>query len=295
MISTESLIALASSFSYPRILTSCYDFDRASVPVRRAVSTSISSFRKKGGLLLVDSGVFEAYWKEDKSWDFDSYRKSLIKIKPEIYFSFDLPPTSRVAKEGYLEETLSMIRASKSAAPHSICAPIVHGSNPRGLLAMFQHLAKSGLKFETVVAVAERDCGSSLGERARTISRIRKFIDGQDNRVLLHVLGCGDPMSMALFVACGADSFDSLDWTESVYDRNGLRARDFFQLELVNCTCRVCKMKFVNPITRTLLHNLLFYQDFVSTLKELVRRDTLRDFLLEYVGRDMMEKSLKMA
>jgi queuine/archaeosine tRNA-ribosyltransferase len=290
-VSPENLIELISSFSYPRILVSCYDIDKMATSVREKALRKLSSLRKNGSFSLIDSGVFEAYWKVDTEWDFQSYKRSLSKIKPEVYFSFDIPPGSVKTKTEYFQSTLRMIEASKSLVPRGTCAPIVHGSNPKELLAMFKHLNDSGLGFEPIVAIAERDCGSSISERARTISRVRGYLDGIADGVLLHILGCGDPISMALFVASGADSFDSLDWTESVLDRDGLRTRNFFQLELVKCNCRICKMKFLSPVTRTLLHNLLFYQDYVLSLKEMVRRNTLGDFLLEYVGRETLRKS----
>ena len=168
--------------------------------------------------------------------------------------------------------------------------PIVHGLTPDHLVSVVRQLLKGEQYVDRTIAVAERDCGQSVIERARTILRIRQLLNDKDETTLLHVLGCGNPISLALFAYCGADTFDSLDWLKLTIDRNELKLADFSHLELLNCTCKVCTKSERDSITKTLLHNLLFYQDFVLRLQSMIARETLWDFLVQYVGSKILDK-----
>jgi len=65
----------------------------------------------------------------------------------------------------------------------------------------------------------------------------------------IHVLGSGDPISIALYTYCGADTFDRLDWSEMVFERNELRIVNLSQLELLRCDCKACaRPRLLHPI-----------------------------------------------
>jgi tRNA-guanine family transglycosylase len=141
--------------------------------------------------------------------------------------------------------------------------------------------------------VPERDCGESIVEKAHTVHEIRKLLDSgeksPDSR-MLHLLGCGDPLSMLLFVYAGASSFDSLDWLKYCADPDQLLLHNFSHLELLNCDCMVCARKDKQYIEKVFLHNLLFYQNYVLRIQELIKENSIGKLLEGYFSKTALDK-----
>jgi tRNA-guanine family transglycosylase len=233
---------------------------------------------------MLDSGVFEGFWKRDRSWDFDKYRRSVLRIDSDFYFSFDVLPDPKSSETRFQRSTLRQAKKSSLISKTSEFIPIVHGRTPQELISVVKSLLIDQPRSLRLVAVPERDCGRSLTERARTVLQIRQILNEKDSSIILHILGCGNPISLALLAYCGADTFDSLNWTRLTIDRNDLKLTDLTHLELLDCDCEICSKGIADPIRRTLLHNLLFYQQFSLKIQAMIRRETLWDFLVEYAG-----------
>ncbi|WP_182212931.1 hypothetical protein [Stenotrophomonas acidaminiphila] len=63
---------------------------------------------------------------------------------------------------------------------------------------------------------------------------LRKALDDNGRYVGLHLLGTGNPISIALYAWAGADSFDGLEWCQTVVDHDTgllfhLSQSDFFR------------------------------------------------------------------
>ena len=239
---------------------------------------------------MLDSGVFESFWRDDRKWTFGEYRRSLPGVDSDFYFGFDYPVSQQMNEKHFAKLTIDNIVRSASLLDRSQFVPIIHGITPNHLASLVRQTVAKHPELCKVLAVSERDCGSTITERARTILRMRQILDREDEHIVLHILGCGDPLSIALFSYCGADMFDSLDWTKFAFDRNELRMVDFSQLELLHCTCKVCSKRMRDPVSTTLLHNLLFYQDFVMRVQTMIKMNTLDDFLIEFVGKTITRR-----
>ena len=109
----------------------------------------------------------------------------------------------------------------------------------------------------------------------------------------LHILGCGNPISMTLFSYAGADSFDSVDWSRWTINPKTLQFADLDHLPLINCQCKICKRKKLDPISRTLLHNLLFYKKFMDNLRSNIAKNNGLEFLDDYLDRKILSKIVK--
>lgn len=287
----DQIVNLLHTISYPRILVSCYDI--FAMKSKRKIRTiqRLSNYRKKGAFVLLDSGVFESYWKVDVRWSFNLYKISIHKIESDFYFSFDVLPNEKRSTKLFLESTYREIRSSSSISNTSECIPILHGTNPKQLISMVEKFVNSFPDISRFIGVAERDCGRSLSERAHTVIKLRQILNKYDSGIGLHILGCGDPLSLAMFAYCGADMFDSLDWSETVIETNELRTHALSHYELLKCQCAACsKSTSQDPITSAFLHNLLFYQDFVINIQNMIRHNTLHDFILQYVGADYLRR-----
>jgi len=282
------LVDLITRNSYPRVLISAYDFTGKSQDVTRNIA-EISEYFRNGSFVMLDSGIFESYRSRDKKWSFDKYVQTVKSVDSDFYCAYDFLPKITSTDDDLLRSTLRMAKKSQEVGIDSRCIPIVHGANPKQLIHVVSRIVGSLTDDTCIIAVPERECGSTVLERARTILQLTNLLGEKTSR-LLHILGCGDPVSMALYAYCGADSFDSLDWTSQVIDRVGLGFRGIAHIDLSSCKCKVCKRPFENQLRRALLHNLLFYQDFVLQLQAMIKRNTLTDFLIEFIGKPSLAK-----
>lgn len=283
----DRLIYLLINYSYPRALISAYDLFHAEESERKKLLTAISTFRNKGFLFL-DSGVYESSWRVDSKWNLESYRNLVSQVECDFYSSFDFLPnkTNEKIDEEFKQRTFGNILASRGVSKKGVFVPILHGLNPNQLISVLTEFVKTHPDLSGVIAIAERDCGMSILEKAKTIVSIRKILDENDSRNLLHLLGCGNPSSMLLFSYCGVDTFDSLDWAEHTLDRNFLKINDFSQLNLLGCDCPICSGAERDYTEKALLHNLLFYQDFVIQIQSLIKNNDISRFLRERIRID---------
>ena len=70
-----------------------------------------------------------------------------------------------------------------------------------------------------IISVPERELGDGLIERVRAMQWIRQELDALPFYQPIHLLGTGNPWSIAALAAAGADSFDGLEWCRVVVDR----------------------------------------------------------------------------
>lgn len=287
----SNLLANVAGSSYPRVLISAYDFSDKADPTFKASMKQLGRFRKKDPWMLLDSGIFESSRLKDEDWSFSRYSKVIKEIQSDLYFAFDAYPQAKMTNTKYAKATMEGISRSEGLESENRCIPVIHGRTPSQLLFVAKSLVRESPKEIKLLAVPERECGSTLLQRAGTIIKLRKMLDSQ-GEVFLHMLGCGNPVSMGLYVYCGADSFDSLDWVEQYVDRSSRGFRDLSHVDVVECACKVCELATRSTwsrIDKALFHNLLFYQDFSLQLQEMVSRNTLRDFLLEFMKGSVLE------
>lgn len=271
---------------YPRVLISAYDLYFLPNKIRDEIYAGIG----KIPFIFLDSGIFEASRKADKRWKIELYTNVMSKIKFDFHSSFDLLPTKSC--RNFVKKTIDGILRSREQCNKAGFVPIVHGS-PNGLLHAIEKLTKNHPDLCNFVAVAERDCGDSVIEQARTVHRIRNLLDSGENcnhSRILHLLGCGDPLSILLFTYAGANSFDSLDWIKRAFDPDRLRLINFSHLDLLNCDCIFCSGQKKDYVERVLMHNLWFYQNFVQQIKTHIEENTLEQQLEKHFSRKLLDK-----
>jgi queuine/archaeosine tRNA-ribosyltransferase len=197
----------------------------------------------------------------------------LAEFPCDMAFSFDEqnPPSS-------IEDHVALIsgrwKADQAVAKNCQFIPIIHGSvtDLPTLCAMVA--AKTGI---SMLAVPERRLGAGILERARTVQAIRSELNILGRYVVLHLLGTGNPISITLYSAMGADSFDGLEWCQTVVDcETGVlyhfSQADFFagQTEWSDAD--------LSFQARTLAHNLEFFSDWMQRLREAINSKQLSKF-----------------
>jgi queuine/archaeosine tRNA-ribosyltransferase len=253
-------------------LVSAYDLFR--IDSAQLASELITTGRSAGGVVLMDSGNYESFWKDARSrWSRAQFHEMLQRYPCDLAFCFDQQePSPEVAEN--VGEVVAGWRADQDAGGSTVLVPIVHGAAailPQTCAAVASQTGAS------MIAVAERRLGDGIFERAKAVSAIRQQLDRLGHRVALHLLGTGNPISIAVYLIMGADSFDGLEWCQTVVDHDSallfhLSQADFFEAQT---TWSESGLSFQ---ARTLAHNLEFYADWMRRLRNAAIHRTLGDF-----------------
>jgi hypothetical protein len=257
-----------------QFLISAYDMACANADTKASFRGLITEALAAGTTVLMDSGNYESYWKGAKaSWDEGAFHSVLAEMPFSFAFGFDEqnPPQDLDAHVGLVVERWNR---DQVAAGNCAVIPIVHAT-PDVLPALCQRVvAATGVP---MIAVPERRLGDGVFERAATVAQIRTALNDIHEYTALHLLGTGNPISIAIYSIFGADSFDGLEWCQTVVDHETsqlfhLSQADFFRGQTHWGT------EDLSFQARTLAHNLQFYQDWVSRLRVALRRGEAIDF-----------------
>ena len=285
----NQLFAFLASREFPRILISSYDFSKLEGEEKKNIVSLISSYTDKGNFLFLDSGGYESFWLRDLTWKFDKYRETVSEINSDFYTSYDYSPNT-IDNVTQFEDAVLSIKKSKGLSKKSKFIPIIHGETPINVVNNLEKFLKLKEDPNQILAIPERDCGILLSQRAKSVLEIRRVLNEYDEKIILHLLGCGHPVSMAVYSYCGADSFDSIDWMRIFINRDTLGIYSHSNSELVNCKCVVCSRNDDDQYKKIFLHNLVFYQDFVLQIQKMIKKNTLKDFLIQIVGLDFIKE-----
>lgn len=241
--------------------------------------------RERGGTVLLDSGNYEKSRNGDASWRFPRFLKSVERTPHDFVLSFDkLNPRGSIDK--VVQGIVSDARRD-AAATGSDIIPIVHlpqKANGDYKIEMAPEIA-FGIAAEfkpLMLAIPERELGSGIFARVATMAAIRAELNKLYRYVPVHILGTGNPTSIALLTASGADSFDGLEWCRFVVDAEKATLHhfhhyDFYEYQAALAESPVTSVAANDPKVhfglRTVLHNLDFYQDWMHKLRVAVRED----------------------
>ncbi|MGF6655356.1 queuine/archaeosine tRNA-ribosyltransferase [Paraburkholderia youngii] len=261
------LSALTSQY-----LVSAYDLFHCGSPA--LAGELIARAQSKGAVVLMDSGNYESFWKEDQAgWKREHFHAMLRAYPVDLAFCFDCqdPPddTSR-----NVDSVVSGWKTDSAAAPDTLLVPIVHASHDALPRACGDVARRTGTG---IIAVAERRLGDGFFQRAATVRAIRRALDATGAFTALHLLGTGNPTSIAIYTAMGADSFDGLEWCQTVVDHDSallfhLSQADFFSDQTAWAESGLSFQ------ARTLAHNLEFFGEWMRRLHAALMEHSLESF-----------------
>lgn len=249
-------------------------FDLAALAQSADAVKLLQASRDAGAVTLMDSGNYESFWKDaQRQWLQPAFHQMLDVFPCDLAFGFDeqQPPADSGEHVALL---VARWREDQVAAGACQVVPIIHaaaGDLP-GLCSAVA--AQTGV---SMLAVAERRLGDGVIDRARAVLAIRNMLNKLDRYVVLHLLGTGNPISIALYSAMGADSFDGLEWCQTVVDHETallyhLSHADFF------ATQTAWSEAGLSFQARTLAHNLEFYASWMQRLQVAIANGTAVDF-----------------
>ena len=267
--SVNCMIDFCAGQGVPQMLVSAYDMWGLDPETAKRLEDYAGR-----DVLLLDSGAFEAHY-AGKKWEFDEYARTVRASPCDIYASLDEMPAWRLADGDALDVARRSAGRSVGVKCTAWCMPVLHGGSGGQLACVASGIAK-GAAGPYMYAVPEREMGGSIAEKIRTTARIRRALSVADPRNVLHVLGCGDPVVMALLAYAGADCFDSVDWSRWAVNPKTFEWACADRLEFMGCGCAACAWDGPATLARMWGHNLLFYEEFTGRLRDTILGD--RDF-----------------
>jgi len=275
-------------------LVSAYDVWKCDgVKQRRTFDRGFRRLCESSTVVVLDSGNYEASRKLDyysaksnpSGWRREHYLDTVTRCAPDLAFHFDkVDPNGRatvVAKQIITDYT-SDERALRGTGI-ALC-PIVHvpaserASQSRAAAAIVREVAEA--LDPPLIAIPERELGEGLRQRFATTKMIRNALNTLGRYYPLHLLGTGNPLSMAALAVAGADLFDGLEWCRTVADyRNGFLFH-FQQFDIVGEAClghvrdeqirAIASNRDVPYATRALAYNIDFFEDWARTMRDLI-------------------------
>ena len=261
----------------PLFLVSAYDIAHCTDDQRPRMDAALARSEERGTVILLDSGNYEGFWKVDKEWQLDSFHKIAGSSHHHLCFCYDdLHPPG--ASESIAEDVVASVLRDQEHALGTV-APIVHGNTallPNAALKTAERL------FPLLLAVPERKLGEGILERARTIRKIREALNALDVYCPLHLLGTGNPLSIIAYALAGADSFDGLEWCQTVVDHKTGKLLHFQQWDLIRHQTERGQCPELPYVQSVLMHNLDFYHGFMTKLREAIHSGDAEAFVQQY-------------
>ncbi|CAE6837589.1 hypothetical protein R69888_06843 [Paraburkholderia haematera] len=289
------------------LLVSAYDMAHESDS--DAIESELSVMQATGSVVLLDSGNYEASRKGDGLWTAEAFHRTLTATPYDIAFCFDqLEPPNDV--DGAAETVIKACERDAKFSGKPIL-PIVHapkddtGRYGVDLLPAIIARVSKALK-PSIIAVPERELGDGLIQRAQTVVQIRRGLDALGFYQPLHLLGTGNPLSIAVLAAAGANFFDGLEWCRTVADSGSGHLYHFQQYDFFAWQTAYSSSPFVQEAARSadveyagkvVFHNLDFFASWMHDVTQMVRSKRIDRFLSDKMpgGRsslDQLEKAI---
>lgn len=276
--SPTDYVEFLEEFGFPSYLVSAYDIINFKQGSDCLNNVQLYSKEERDSVVLLDSGNYEAYWLRDYKWNSSSYNKALKTVDPDLFLSFDN------AWNGMKADLES---SSYENTKRNGLIPIIHGTPIDIADKVISTIKREECK---IIAVPERELGDGIIQRATTLLEIRKKLEREDQFPLLHLLGTGNPRSILLYSACGADSFDGLEWCQTTVNPKNTHLVHFSQRDLLECDCSACTASEESYSATTLGHNLLFYIEWMNTIQKYLIKDEIKSLLENYFSTKLIAK-----
>jgi hypothetical protein len=278
-------LELLTSLDYPQFLVSCFDVYR--YQKNKRLLAALNKAHEQCQVVLWDSGIYEVAWSSSKRWCFKRYIKTLRRNKVSHAFGFDdYCLTNGTANVRNIESTMKKTIGQIGSELNS---PIVHCKDTQDYPEICKQVAT--VCGPELVAIPERELGFGICEIAENISKIRAALNSTGKYQVLHILGTGNPLSMMLYAFAGADSFDGLDWCQTVVDFDSGKLHHPLQLDLYEHQSEYGSDKNLSFLARCYAHNLEFYRLWMEILKKAIENDERMAMLENYFPERFLDKN----
>ena len=262
---------------FPNFLVSAYDIYNSKDKDAFIKELKLNKEQNKA-IIILDSGNYERFWLKDARWNQRKFNSIIKQNICDLAFCYDkLNPTIIQNDIAWLKKSIT---ASQTLTSSSSIVPIVHSKKHDSFPDIILELHKQ-LNF-AIIAVPERELGDGIIQRTETITKLRKALNKLDTYIYIHVLGTGNPRTLLLFSLAGADTFDGLEWCQTVVDSKTALLYHFQQRELIIDDCLFCHDSEFDYNLKTFAHNLNFYNTWMKKIQDAIESNKETELLQEY-------------
>ena len=283
-IDVPTLVETIKSIDFETVLVSCYDVYHHNEDKKYDFIND-----RTENLSFFDCGCYESYWFNDHNWDFSKYDQVLKSAIFDFYASFDIHMNEQNDYGKFKEDTYTSIINSEKSAPQSLLFPVIHNTKKNEVINLTQDLVNDEIIKLKAIAYSERDLGNNVLDVISNLKKIRAILNNYNEGILLHILGCGDPKTVALYIYCGVDSFDSRDWAKRTVNHYNNLTYPLNYLDAIECNCPICQTQDQTYVSKLLLHNLLYYQKYMNTLRNHIQQGTFNEYLNDMIGQSLID------
>lgn len=230
-------------------------------------------------LLMLDSGGYESH-RKDREFTWEEYRRTLAKASGAFDLAVCYDVHSRSPRpETIVKKIIEGFRRDSKIVSAEQLVPVVHLPEGKGspigrVPEIFCSLAEE-LR-PPLIAIPERELGDGILARAKQIRRIRSALNNLKRYQPIHILGTGNPLSIAILALAGADSFDGLEWCRTAVDFETARLHhtqqyDFFayqsQSALDEGIREALSDNHYSFLDKVALHNLEFFAGWMERIE----------------------------
>jgi len=276
-------LKILTALKYPLFLISAYDLYHCNSNQLNAIKKLLEQAINNKQIVLIDSGNYESYWKNDKTWSIEKYREILKSIPHQIAFCYDVFKGG-IDLQGIINNIEDEVVKSQSFS-HGTIVPILHSAKkllPKIITKLTDRLNP------LFIAIPERELGDGILERATNVFKIRKELNKKSQYYPLHLLGTGNPLSILIYSICGADSFDGLEWCQTTVNRDTGLLYNFQQREFFKLDPKLQKISGLPYSQLTLVHNLKFYNKWMNKINKGFLNNNVMEIVDSYLPNRMV-------
>jgi 7-cyano-7-deazaguanine tRNA-ribosyltransferase len=263
---------------------------------QEALEKGIHSLLDFDGVLMTDSGGYQVLEYGGIELGYREVAKFQDEIGSDIAVTLDRP-TGYPQSRKKAEETVaySLKNAESTLKEFSGSGTVWVGPVQGGLYLDLvgksaSSLAQAGFEFLALGSPVQVMENYMFADLARMIIAARKVIP---YATPLHLFGAGHPLTMALAVALGCDTFDSAGYIIFARDGRYMSTQGTSNLQnmkFLRCSCQVCsgtsvkellELPYPERIRRIASHNLHAISEELNTIKESIAEGRLWDLVEE--------------
>ena len=296
-IKPVEFLRVLTSIDHPLFLISAYDIGKCKNErdLHRIGEMLRESVRDHKAVVL-DSGTYESFWQKDKTWKRRDFWKCLKSCDYGFAFHFDkreegLPwkydeRTRAILVQRIVNEVERGVLRDQEKTLKGTVVPIVH--SPTDLFAEVSRGVADRLA-PVMIAMPERELGQGIIARAETIWKTREALNGTGQYYPIHLLGTGNPLAILIYVLCGADSFDGVEWFQTTVDYDTALLYHFQQREFFGQQSKFCSVPELPYVQATLAHNLLFYRTWMEQIQKGLFSGNIAELAQRYLPTPFLE------
>jgi 7-cyano-7-deazaguanine tRNA-ribosyltransferase len=263
---------------------------------QEALEKGIHRMLDYDGVLMTDSGGFQALEYGDLAVDYSEMAAFQAEIGSELAVTLDRP-TGFSGSERYARGTMeyslkNAVSTMKEFGERKTVwvGPVQGGLFPGLLRKSASSLVEAGFEFLALGSPVQIMENYRFSELARMIIVTRGAVPYS---VPLHLFGAGHPLTMALAVALGCDTFDSASYILFAREGRYMTERGVSRLQgmkFLPCSCPVCtrttakELMELEPRERgrsLATHNLHVLRKELESCKEAIAEGRLWDLVQE--------------